>query len=214
MRTLISPRTRMIIINSPHNPTGSLLDADDLAVLAELTRDTNIVVLSDEVYEHIVFDAARHVSVEMCIRDRCGKAQNAVRVRQGGLVDDVHGARVGRRPEGTGGYCIDLHGRHSNSRRSIPWADVGLGSQQGAALGFNVRHEALDQRFVEWRQLEKATTHMKKCFPRATFGGHDVTYLKRHSQHPRVTQVNPAILELLHRFESEGFDYLDSNPAN
>jgi len=63
VRELISPRTRMIIINSPHNPTGSLLDADDLAILAEITRDTDIVVLSDEVYEHIVFDGARHASV-------------------------------------------------------------------------------------------------------------------------------------------------------
>ena len=63
VRTLISPRTRMIIINSPHNPTGSLLSRDDLAALAELTRDTNIVVLSDEVYEHIVFDGESHASV-------------------------------------------------------------------------------------------------------------------------------------------------------
>jgi len=63
VRELISPRTRMIIINSPHNPTGSLLDADDLAILAEITRDTDIVVLSDGVYEHIVFDGARHSSV-------------------------------------------------------------------------------------------------------------------------------------------------------
>ncbi len=63
VRLLITPRTRMIVINSPHNPTGSLLDADDLATLAELTRDTDIVVLSDEVYEHIVFDGARHASV-------------------------------------------------------------------------------------------------------------------------------------------------------
>ena len=53
----------MIIINSPHNPTGSLLAAEDLAALAEVTRDTDIVVLSDEVYEHIVFDGARHESV-------------------------------------------------------------------------------------------------------------------------------------------------------
>ena len=53
----------MIIINSPHNPTGSLLDGEDLAVLAELTRDTDIVLLSDEVYEHIVFDGARHASL-------------------------------------------------------------------------------------------------------------------------------------------------------
>lgn len=63
VRSLITPRTRMIIINSPHNPTGSLLDADDLAALADATRDTNIVVLSDEVYEHIVFDGVRHASV-------------------------------------------------------------------------------------------------------------------------------------------------------
>jgi len=63
VRTLVTPRTRMIIINSPHNPTGSLLDTDDLAALAELTHDSNIVVLSDEVYEHIVFDGARHASV-------------------------------------------------------------------------------------------------------------------------------------------------------
>jgi methionine aminotransferase len=63
VRSLLTPRTRMIIINSPHNPTGSLLSAEDLAALAEVTRDTDIVVLSDEVYEHIVFDGARHASV-------------------------------------------------------------------------------------------------------------------------------------------------------
>ena len=59
----ISPRTRMIIINSPHNPSGTVLHAADLDALAELLRDTNIVVLSDEVYEHIVFDGQAHQSV-------------------------------------------------------------------------------------------------------------------------------------------------------
>ena len=63
VRALVTPRTRMIIVNSPHNPTGSLLDLADLDALAELTRDTGIVVLSDEVYEHIVFDGAQHASV-------------------------------------------------------------------------------------------------------------------------------------------------------
>jgi methionine aminotransferase len=63
VRSLINSRTRMIIVNSPHNPTGSLFDADDLAALAELTRNTGIVVLSDEVYEHIIFDGARHESL-------------------------------------------------------------------------------------------------------------------------------------------------------
>ena len=63
VRSLLGPRTRMIIINSPHNPTGSLLRGDDLDRLAALTRGTGIVVLADEVYEHIVFDGRRHASV-------------------------------------------------------------------------------------------------------------------------------------------------------
>lgn len=63
VRDRLSPRTRMIIINSPHNPTGSLLSLADLNALAELVRDTNIVVLADEVYEYIVFDGVSHSSV-------------------------------------------------------------------------------------------------------------------------------------------------------
>ena len=63
VRDAITPRTRMILINSPHNPSGAVLSPDDLDTLAEITRDTDIVVLSDEVYEHIVYDGARHESV-------------------------------------------------------------------------------------------------------------------------------------------------------
>lgn len=63
VRSLITPKTRLLIINSPHNPTGSLLTAADLDALAEVLRGTDIVVVSDEVYEHIVFDGERHASV-------------------------------------------------------------------------------------------------------------------------------------------------------
>ncbi|MEM7208613.1 MAG: methionine aminotransferase [Pseudomonadota bacterium] len=63
VRDAINSRTRMIIINTPHNPTGSTLAYDDLDFLAEVTRDTNIVILSDEVYEYLVFDGAQHNSV-------------------------------------------------------------------------------------------------------------------------------------------------------
>ncbi len=51
----IGPRTRMIILNTPHNPTGTVWTADDMAALAKLVRNTDIVLLGDEVYEHIVF---------------------------------------------------------------------------------------------------------------------------------------------------------------
>lgn len=63
VRDAITPSTRMIIVNTPHNPSGAVFAASDLDTLAEITRDTQIVVLSDEVYEHIVFDGARHQSV-------------------------------------------------------------------------------------------------------------------------------------------------------
>ena len=59
----LSPRTRLIIINTPHNPSGAVLSAQDMDTLAALTRDTDILVLSDEVYEHMVFDGGVHHSV-------------------------------------------------------------------------------------------------------------------------------------------------------
>lgn len=63
VRALITPRTRMIILNTPHNPTGTVWTADDMAQLEALVKETDIVLLSDEVYEHMVFDQARHESV-------------------------------------------------------------------------------------------------------------------------------------------------------
>ena len=59
----ITDRTRLIMINTPHNPTGTVWSAEDLDRLAELIRDTRIAVLSDEVYEHIIFDGQKHNSV-------------------------------------------------------------------------------------------------------------------------------------------------------
>ena len=59
----INDKTRLIILNFPHNPTGAILSADDLDSLANLVRDTNCYLLSDEVYEHIVFDGEPHRSL-------------------------------------------------------------------------------------------------------------------------------------------------------
>ena len=63
VRAAVTPRTRMIVINSPHNPAAVILDAGDVAELAKVIEGTEIVILSDEVYEHIVFDGARHESM-------------------------------------------------------------------------------------------------------------------------------------------------------
>ena len=59
----LSPRTRMIILNSPHNPSGALISRAELDQLAALIRDRDIYLVSDEVYEHLVFDGVPHVSV-------------------------------------------------------------------------------------------------------------------------------------------------------
>lgn len=63
VRDAITPRTRMLMINSPHNPSGAMLGEADLRTLAEILRGTDIFLVADEVYEHIVFDGAQHESV-------------------------------------------------------------------------------------------------------------------------------------------------------
>ena len=63
IKKLITQKTRMIIINTPQNPTGTILTAKDMLQLEKITDGTDIIILSDEVYEHIIFDGHEHQSV-------------------------------------------------------------------------------------------------------------------------------------------------------
>ena len=63
VQKMITGRTKMIIINSPHNPTGSILSGEDMQNLEKITQGTDIIILSDEVYEHLIFDKKKHESV-------------------------------------------------------------------------------------------------------------------------------------------------------
>ncbi|ACS86269.1 pyridoxal phosphate-dependent aminotransferase [Musicola paradisiaca] len=94
VQAAITPRTRMIIINSPHNPSGQVLSENDLAQLAAITRHTDIVILSDEVYEHIVFDNQRHHGMAT----HSELAARSVIVSSFGKTFHVTGWRVG--------YCL------------------------------------------------------------------------------------------------------------
>ena len=58
----ITPRTKAIMLNSPHNPTGKMMDANDIFCLERIVQNTNLVLISDEVYEHITFDGVPHLS--------------------------------------------------------------------------------------------------------------------------------------------------------
>ncbi|MBI3510289.1 MAG: methionine aminotransferase [Bacteroidetes bacterium] len=63
VKKVVNHHTRMIIINTPHNPTGAVLKPDDMKQLEKLTKNTDIIILSDEVYEHILFDGNLHESM-------------------------------------------------------------------------------------------------------------------------------------------------------
>ncbi len=63
VQKLTNGNTRMIIINTPHNPTGMVWGEEDLQQLQKITRNTNILILSDEVYEHLIFDEKKHLSL-------------------------------------------------------------------------------------------------------------------------------------------------------
>ena len=63
VRRAVTSRTRLLVLNSPHNPSGMILDARDIAELKHVLQDTDALVIGDEVYEHIVFDGERHESL-------------------------------------------------------------------------------------------------------------------------------------------------------
>ena len=87
----VTVRTRLIIVNSPHNPTGSILREADLDALADIVRGTDIVLLSDEVYEHMVYDGAPHAS--LCRRPEL--AERSFVVSSFGKTYHVTGWKVG-----------------------------------------------------------------------------------------------------------------------
>jgi methionine aminotransferase len=65
VRAKISSKTKLMIINTPHNPSGTVLSKEDMQTLSAILADTNIILLSDEVYEHIIFDGAQHQSAAL-----------------------------------------------------------------------------------------------------------------------------------------------------
>jgi methionine aminotransferase len=94
VRAAVTARTRLVVVNSPHNPACTVMSADDLAQLAQLAEQHDLVVLSDEVYEHLVYPDARHHSV---LSD-AGLRQRSLAVYSFGKSMHATGLRVG--------YCV------------------------------------------------------------------------------------------------------------
>lgn len=91
VKKLVNRKTRMIIINTPHNPSGSVLKKSDLKELEKITKNTEIIVLSDEVYEHIIFDKENHQSV--CLFP--GLAERSILVYSFGKMFHITGWKMG-----------------------------------------------------------------------------------------------------------------------
>lgn len=91
VRGAINKRTRLLMLNFPNNPTGIILTDDDLDVLERIVADTGIMLLGDEVYEHIVFDGKKHLSLS----SRPSLAANAVVISSFGKTYNVTGWKIG-----------------------------------------------------------------------------------------------------------------------
>ncbi|HJT02333.1 MAG TPA: pyridoxal phosphate-dependent aminotransferase [Pseudonocardiaceae bacterium] len=87
----ITPATRVLVLNSPHNPTGTVLHRAELAALAALVVERDLLVITDEVYEHLVFDTARHLPIATFP----GMAQRTLSVSSAGKTFSVTGWKIG-----------------------------------------------------------------------------------------------------------------------
>ena len=91
LRAAFSARTRVVLVNTPHNPTGAVFTREQLTLVGELAAEHDAVVVSDEVYEHMVFDGARHVPVAALP----GMAERTLTVSSAGKTFSVTGWKVG-----------------------------------------------------------------------------------------------------------------------
>lgn len=91
LRAAITPRTRLLLLNSPHNPTGSVFTRDELAAIAEVVEEHDLWVISDEAYEHLVFSGSEHVP--FCTLP--GMAERTVTIGSAGKSLSMTGWKVG-----------------------------------------------------------------------------------------------------------------------
>ena len=105
VRDAVTPRTRLLMLNFPHNPTGAVLEEADLDALEELVRQTGIMLVSDEVYEHIVFDGRQHASLAR----RPALAARAFVISSFGKTYHTTGWKIG--------YCCAPHALSAELRK-------------------------------------------------------------------------------------------------
>ncbi|MFJ8313223.1 MULTISPECIES: pyridoxal phosphate-dependent aminotransferase [unclassified Streptomyces] len=91
LRAAVTPRTRLLLLNTPHNPTGTVLTRAELAAVAELACERDLLVITDEVYEHLVFDGAEHIP----LASFPGMRERTVTIGSAGKTFSFTGWKVG-----------------------------------------------------------------------------------------------------------------------
>lgn len=91
LRSAVTPKTRAILLNSPHNPTGAVFTLEELQLIASLAIEHDLIVYSDEVYEHLVFDDARHIPIATLP----GMKERTITISSGGKTFNTTGWKIG-----------------------------------------------------------------------------------------------------------------------
>ena len=143
VRAKISPKTRAIIINSPHNPTGRMLSALDMETLDLITRDSRILIISDEVYEHMVYDGRKHESVLKypTLRERSFACFSF------GKVYHCTGWKMG--------YCIAPHALMSEFRKIHQFNAFSCNTPQQVALAAFLKDESTYLELGQFLQVKR-----------------------------------------------------------
>ncbi len=91
LRNAITPKTKLLLVNTPHNPTGKVLDLAELQLIADLVIEHDLIVLSDEVYEHLTFDGAEHIALATLP----GMRHRVLSISSGGKTFNTTGWKIG-----------------------------------------------------------------------------------------------------------------------
>ena len=144
LRDAISPRTRMIILNTPHNPSGAALEETAMRELEKLVQGTDILILSDEVYEHILFDGAEHASVNRYP----GLAERAFVVSSFGKTYHTTGWKIG--------YCVAPPALTAELRKVHQYLTFSTSTPMQAALAdFLQAHPEHDEQLPSFYQTKR-----------------------------------------------------------
>jgi N-succinyldiaminopimelate aminotransferase len=91
LRAAVTPRTKLLLLNTPHNPTGKVFTRDELQIVADVAIEHDLIVVTDEVYEHLVFDGAEHIPISTLP----GMAERTLTISSGGKTFHTTGWKIG-----------------------------------------------------------------------------------------------------------------------